>query len=239
MGTVKPSTILIATDDDKDKEIARLKAQNEEDEKKMKAINDEKEKMEARLNSQEKEIPATPGPVVKAIIATMDEDKIEEAKKAIRHAIDEEDDESKKAEMEKELKALEEIFDTGNGVNTNAQETEKEKEKDAVIASLTAKVSEPIIKQILTAKQISGATEEETKTEQTRLTALTFPKLEEEYKSQKIFINQALKASEQFDETKALAASVENAFEFNGTQGMALVGKSINIDEAIEEAAAQ
>ena len=232
-------TVIVANDEDLKNENAKLKAMHEEDEKKAKTAMDDHEKEVAKLKANLDDRIAEPGPVVKAIIATMDEDKMEEAKKAIRHAIDEEDNETKKAEMEKELKALEEIFETGNGVNTNAQDMEKEKEKDAVIASLTAKVSQPIIKKILTAKQISGATEEDLKTEQKRLTALTFPKLQEEYESQEIFINQALKASVEFDETKALVASVENAFEFNGAQGMALVGKSINLDEAIEEAATQ
>ena len=113
-------TVLIANDEEKDKEIAKLKAQHEEDEKKAKAMDEDHEKMEAKLKAQVKEIPATPGPVVKAIIGGMDEDDMEKAKKAIKTAMDEEHDEAKKSAMEEDLKAMEQVFDTGNGVNTNA-----------------------------------------------------------------------------------------------------------------------
>ncbi len=227
-----PPTVLIANDEEKDKEIAKLKAQHEDDEKKITAMDEEHEKMEAKLKAQVKEIPATPGPVVKAIIAQMNEDDMEKAKKAIRAAMDEEHDEAKRAEMEEDLKALEEVFETGNGVNTNAQETEEEKEKTAVIAALTAKVAKPIINEILTAKTNAGATEDQIKEETKRLTKMTLPQVEAEYKTQEIFIKQALAAAIEQD-SEALSASFEKEFEFNGVNG--LTAKVTDIDEILEQ----
>jgi len=91
-----PPVFLVAqTEEEKDKMIANLKAQHEDDEKKAKAMDEEHEKMESRLKAQKEEIPAIPGPVVKAIIATMDEDEMEKAKTAIKAAIAQEDDEEK------------------------------------------------------------------------------------------------------------------------------------------------
>ena len=230
-------TILIANDEEKDKEIAKLKAQNEEYEKKAKAMDEEHEKMEAKLNAQVKEIPATPGPVVKAIISAMDEDDMEKAKKAIKAAMDEEHDEAKKAAMEEDLKAMEQVFNTGNGVNTNAmrhgQEDDEEKEKTAVIAALTAKVAKPIINEILTAKTNAGATEDQIKEETKRLTAMTLPQVEAEYKTQEIFIKQALAATAIEEDTEALSASFEKTFEFNGVNG--LTAKVIDVDEILEQ----
>ena len=179
-----PPTVLIATDEEKDKEIAKLKAQHEKDEKKAKAM-------------------------------------------------DEEHDESKKAEMEKDLKALEEVFETGNGVNTNAQETEEEKEKTAVIAALTAKVARPIINEILTAKTNAGATEDQIKEETKRLTAMTLPEVEVEYKANEVFIKQALAATAIEQDSEALSASFEKEFEFNGVNG--LTAKVTDIDEILEQ----
>ena len=230
-------TILIANDEEKDKEIAKLKAQNEEYEKKAKAMDEEHEKMEAKLNAQVKEIPATPGPVVKAIIAGMDEDEMEKAKKAIKAAMDEEHDESKRAAMEEDLKAMQEIFETGNGVNTNAmrhgQEEDDKKEQTAVIAALTAKVAKPIINEILTAKTNAGATEDQIKADTKRLTAMTLPQVEAEYKSQEIFIKQALSATAIEEDAEALSASFEKTFEFNGVNG--LTAKVIDVDEILEQ----
>ncbi len=230
-----PPTILIANDEEKDKEIAKLKAQHEDDEKKMTAMDEEHEKMEAKLNAQVKEIPATPGPIVKAIIAQMNEDDMEKAKKDIKAAMDEEHDEAKHAAMEEDLKALEEVFETGNGVNTNAQENnEKEKEKTAVIAALTAKVARPIINEILTAKTNAGATEDQIKEETKRLTALTLPQVEAEYKSQEVFIKQALAATAIEENAEALSASFEKEFEFNGVNGLS--AKVTDIDAILAEA---
>ena len=234
-----PPLVLVAqTDEEKDKEIAKLKAQNEEYEKKAKAMDEEHEKMEAKLNAQVKEIPATPGPVVKAIISAMDEDDMEKAKKAIKAAMDEEHDEAKKAAMEEDLKAMEQVFNTGNGVNTNAmrhgQEDDEEKEKTAVIAALTAKVAKPIINEILTAKTNAGATEDQIKEETKRLTAMTLPQVEAEYKTQEIFIKQALAATAIEEDAEALSARFEKTFEFNGVNG--LTAKAVDVDELLENA---
>jgi len=232
-----PPTILIANDEEKDKEIAKLKAQHEDDEKKMTAMDEEHEKMEAKLNAQVKEIPATPGPVVKAIIAQMNEDDMEKAKKAIKAAMDEEHDEAKHAEMEKDLKALEEVFETGNGVNTNAirhaQEEDDKKEQTAVIAALTAKVARPIINEILTAKTNAGATEDQIKEETKRLIAMTLPEVEAEYKVNEVFIKQALTAEAIEQDSEALSASFEKEFEFNGVNG--LTAKVTDIDAILEQ----
>jgi len=233
-----PPKILIAqNDEEKDKEIAKLKAQVEEDEKKMDAQEDEKKELESKLKGQKEEIPATPGPVVKAIIAQMDEEDMEKAKKAIRHAQDEEPDENKKARFDEELKALEEIFDTGNGVNTNAtrnaQEEDEKKEQTAVIAALTAKVTKPIINEILTAKVKAGATEEQITEETKRLTGMTLPQVEAEYKSQEVFIKQALTADAIAQDGEALQAGFEKEFEFNGVNG--LTAKSLDVDEILEQ----
>ena len=230
-----PPVVLVAqTDEEKDKEMAKLKAQHDEDKKKAKAMDEEHDKMEAKLKAQVKEIPATPGPVVKAILAGMDEEDMEKAKKAIKAAMDEEHDENKRAAMEEDLKAMEQVFETGNGVNTNAQENnEKEKEQTAVIAALTAKVARPIINEILTAKTNAGATENQIKEETKRLTAMTLPQVEAEYKSQEVFIKQALAATTIENDAEELTASFEKEFEFNGVNG--LTAKVIDVDEILEQ----
>lgn len=224
-------------DEDKDKEIAKLKAACEDYEKKGKAMEEDHDKTKAKLKAMQVEVPATPGPVVKAIVAGMDEDKKEEAKKA---AMDEIEKSAMDEEHKKEAKkAMEEIFDTGNGTNTNAQYSDHEKEKDAVIASLTAKAAEPLITNILSAKKFYGASEEDLKAEKTALIALNFPALEKEYKTQKVYIDKAMTASIITKEGESLTATFEKNLDFNGAGGMALTGKAVNIDEALEEAAAQ
>ncbi len=212
--------ILIATtDEDKDTQIAKLKATLEEEQKARKALDEEKEKVEAKLK------------------ATEDEDKMEHAKKAIKAALDEEEDETKKASL---MKAME-VFDTGNGVNTNATDntTEEEKEQTAVIATLSAKVAEPIITKILTAKAIAGIGEKEIDEERTRLSALSLPALEKEFKSQEVFINNTLSANQDSSDTSSLVASVENSFEFNGIQNGPLIGKTVSLDVALGDATLQ
>lgn len=236
-----PPKILIAQDEDKDKEIAKLKAQHDEDEKKMTAMDEDHEKMESKLKAQKEEIPATPGPVVTAIIAQMDEDDMEKAKTAIKHAIDEEDDKTKKANLEDELKAMEEVFETGNGVNTNAvrhgQEEDEKKEQTAVIAALTAKVTKPIINEILTAKVKAGASEKLITEETKRLTAMSLTAVEAEFKSNEVFIKQALTAEAIAENAEALTAGFEKEFDFNGING--LTAKSLDVDEILEGLPAQ
>lgn len=231
-----PPVVLIAqTEEEKDKMMARFKAQHDEDEKKMHAMDEEHEKMEAQLKAQKEEIPATPGPVVKAIIGVMDEDHMKEAKQAIMKAMDEEHDDEKKSTMQKALKSLEEIFETGNGTNTNArhgQDDEEKKEQTAVIAALTAKVAQPIINEILTAKVNAGATEKQIKEDSKRLAAMSLPQVEQEYKSQEIFIKQALTAEKIEEDTEALTAKFEGTFDFNGVN--ALTAKTVDVDEVLE-----
>jgi len=226
-----PPTVIVANDDDLKNENAKLKAQHEEDEKTAKANDDEKKDLEAKLKANLDERIQEPGPVVKAIIAGMDEDHKKDAKARIAKLIAEEDDPEKKEAMKK---ANEEIFDTGNGENTNAQ-TEEEKEKTAVIASLSAKVSEPIINKILTAKTKAGASESEIAEEQKRLTAMTLPAIEKEFESNKIFINQQLTATQVNEGVEALTAAEETKFDFNGVNG-ALVGKAVDIDAIVGDA---
>jgi len=229
-----PPVVLVAQDEDKDKEIAKLKAQHEEDEKKAKADHEEMEKMKARIATDlPPEKPATPGPVVKAIFAQMDEEERKQARIEAETAVAQEDDPEKKAAMQK---AMEEIFDTGNGVNTNARKSnlEDEEEKTATLKALTAKVARPIINEILTAKTKAGATEEEIAAETKRLTAMTLPQIEQEYKNQEIFIKQSLVASDTVESSEALTARYEKSFEFNGVTP--LTANAIDIDAALEAA---
>jgi len=132
VNNMAPKYVLIAGTE-KDKEVvANLEKENDELKSKLKANDEqhEKEKLEAADSYQE------PGPVVKAIIAAMDEDHKEDAKARIAKliAIAQEEDEEKKAKL---IKAQKDIFETGNGTNTNAKsamDEEKEEEQTAVIA---------------------------------------------------------------------------------------------------------
>jgi len=227
-----PKYVLIAGTD-KDKEmVADLEKEKDELTSKLKAMDEEHKKEMAKLKGTDSF--QNPGPVVKAIVAGMDEDHKEEAKKAamdeIEKTADMDEDEKTKAK-----KALEEIFDTGNGVNTNANHLEEEKETAAVIATLSAKVSEPLIKKILTAKTKAGATEDEINADLKRLAAMTLPQIEKEFESNKIFINQSLSAETIVDSEAALVAANEKGFDFNGVNGP-LTGKATDIDAIISEA---
>jgi len=186
MSAQPPSHILIGTDEDKDKVIAKLKANLEEEEKKAKKAQDEKKDLEAKIATTVEH--PEPGPVVKAI-AAMDEDHKEEAKKALLKAANDEDDPIKKASLKK---AAEDIFDKGNGVNTNtaksAQDEEEKKQDAATMKALTARAAEPTINKMLSAREIMGAKPEELEIEKKRLSALTLPQLDSEYKSQEIYI---------------------------------------------------
>ena len=102
-----------------------------------------------------------------------------------------------------------------------------------MIAALTAKVAKPIINEILTAKTNAGATEDQIKKDTKRLTTMTLPQVEAEYKSQEIFIKQALAATAIEEDAEALSASFEKTFEFNGVNG--LPAKVINVDEILEQ----
>lgn len=233
MSTQPPSHILIGTDEDKDKVIAKLKANLEEEEKNAKKAMDEKEHMEAKLKALEE---TTPGPVVKAMSAGMDEDHKEEAKKALLKAADDEDNPFKKASL---VKAAEDIFDKGNGTNTNSAKVaqDEEEEKTATMKALTARAAEPTIKKMLSARQVMGADPDDLAIEKKRLSALTLTQLDSEYKSQEIFITQALQASVIVETPEhALTAGMEKEMPFNGAG--ALTGKTIDLDAVIAEATA-
>ena len=220
-----PKYVLIAGTD-KDKEVvANLEKENEELKSKLKATEDEKEKLEAADSYQE------PGPVVKAIVAAMDEEHEKEAKASIAKLIANEDDPEKKAKL---VKAMEDVFETGNGTNTNAKEDDPEKEEQtAVIATLTAKYIQPLIAKILQAKALAGASSASLEAEQKVLSAMKLPEFEALYASQEVFINQAL-AAQSIDGVEALSAkTIESTFVFNGAS---LIGKTVDVDAAREAA---
>ena len=205
----QPKYVLIAGTDEDKKEVAKLQATLDEKEKEAKKAQDEKKDLEAKLQAIE------------------EEDKVEHAKKAIKAAIDDEKDEEKKASM---IKAMEDIFDTGNGVNTNAQETEKEKEQTAVIASLTADAAKPLITNILKAKKINGATAEALKAEAEDLTKLSYSALKAVYSTQEVYINKALAGSTIKNNSTGLVAKMESEFDFNGDE-FSLTAKVVDLDE--------
>lgn len=206
-----PKYVLIAGTEEDKKEVAKLQAELEEEKKARTAAEDKEKDVTAKLSAME------------------DEDKVENAKKAIKAAFDDEKDEKVKAT----LKTAMEVFDTGNGVNTNAKkaETEDEKEKTAAIATLTAAAGKPLITKILKAKEIAGATESALKAETEKLNKLPFSALQAVYDSQEIFINKTLTAAYKVHDEQALVAAIESQVPFNGE--FALTGKSIDLDEAM------
>lgn len=225
-----PPTVLIANDEEKDKVIANLKAELEDEKTARKAMDEEHDKTKAKLKASDDKI-AEPGPVVKAIIAGMDDDHKKDAKARAIKAMDDETDEVAKA---KAIKAIEDVFETGNGVNTNATETEKEKELGAELKALTADAVKPIINKILSAKVAAGADEKLITSETARLSAMTLSAIKKEYSENAILIEKELAAS-QIPETESLIASEERGFEFNGHTGP-LVGNAIDIDACVEAA---
>lgn len=218
-----PPTVLIAQNDEE--KTAKLQAECDDLKSKLKAMDedhkDEVAKLKAADSYQE------PGPEVHAKLIA-----------SLKKAMDDMDEKEAKGKMAKAIKAMEEVFDTGNGVNTNAMSDEddlhamdeEKKEQSAVIATLTAKYVKPLIAKILQAKQIAGATSEQLAADQKALSAMKLPEFEALYASQEVFINQALKA-QAVEHTESLFAKVESEFEFNGS---ALTGKTIDIDAARE-----
>jgi len=229
VNNMAPPTVLVATSEDDKNEIAKLKANLEEKEQEAKKANHEKEDLEAKLKAADSF--QEPGPVVKAIVAGMDEDHKEDAKARIAKLIAQEEDEEKKAKL---VKAQKEIFDTGNGTNTNArygEHDEHEKEQTAVIATLTAKYIQPLIAKILQAKAIAGASSASLEAEAKVLSAMKLPEFEALYANQEIFINQAIESQDAVEQTALSAKTIESTFEFNGA---GLIGKTVNIDECRE-----
>jgi len=232
VNNMAPPTVLIAqNDEEKDKQIAKLKTACEDYEKKAKAMDEEHEKMEAKLAAQDPNTFQEPGPVVKAIIAGMDEDHKEDAKARIAKLIAQEDDEEKKASL---IKAQKEIFDTGNGVNTNAKsamDEEHDKEQTATLAKLSAHYTKPLIAKILQAKAIAGASSASLEAEEKVLSAMKLPDFEALYANQEIFINQAIESQDAAIDSALSAKTIEAGFDFNGAS---LIGKTVDIDAARE-----
>lgn len=205
-----PKYVLIAGNEEDKNMVAKLTATLEEEQKARKASDEEKEKVEAKLK------------------AIDEEDKVEHAKKAIKAALDDIKDEDKKTEA---TKAMTDIFETGNGVNTNAVEDEEKKEQTAVIASLTADAGKPLIAGILTAKKYFGADEKSLKASKEQLEKLDYPALKAKYADDEVYIKTALKASHIVQDGNAAVALMEAELPFNGTQDFALTGKAIDLDE--------
>jgi len=235
MKTNAPTYVLTAMDEgeDKDKQIARLKAMNDEKEQVAKKANDDKEKLEAQHEEEVKT-------AVKAIIAAEEHDgrQIPVIRAKLKAMHDEEHDEAKKAA----IKAALEVFDEGNGdqVNNKTQVGNQGEPKQKVeVAALIAaaikpfedKAAKPIIAQILKANAAAGASQEQIETLQKALTAKKFPDLEQYYNENQILIASNLQkgSSEQ-----SLTASYENTFPFNGETPQALVGNMVSIDKTLE-----
>ncbi len=218
-----PPTILVAQEDDKEK-VAKLEAACDDLKSKMKAMDEDHKEEVAKLKAADSF--QEPGPKVTAAIIA-----------SLKKAMDEEKEETAKAKIATAIKAMEDVYETGNGVNTNANDKddlhamdEEHKEQSAVIATLTAKYVKPLIAKILQAKQIAGATSEQLAADQKALSAMKLPEFEALYASQEVFINQALKANAD-EHTEALFAKIESDFDFNGS---ALTGKAIDVDAARE-----
>lgn len=206
-------TILIATDEELKDQNAKLKANLEEEQKARKALEDKDKETSAKLK------------------AIDEEDKVEHAKKAIKAAAEEEDDPVKKAAL---MKATE-IFETqksGITVDDELKATKEEEEKTAVIASLTADASKPLIAGILKAQLVAGATPEALKATKETLAKLSYTALKATYASQEVYINKALSAKTIETSEEALTAAVEAGIDFNG-ESFSLTGKIVNLDDAM------
>ncbi len=230
-----PTYVLTAMgpDEDKDKQIARLQAMNDEKEQVAKKANDDKEKLEA---NHEEELKTA----VKAIIAAEEHDgrtiPVVVAKLKAMH--EEEKDEAKKAA----IKAALDVYEEGNGeqVNNKTQVGNLDEPKQKVeVAALIAKaikpfedkLGKPIIAQILKANAAAGASQEQIETLQKALTAKSYPELEKYYNENQVLI--ASNLQKEFSEQK-LTANFENSFPFNGETPQALVGNMISIDKTLE-----
>ena len=225
---------------------------NSEEEKNMKAMEEELKDAKAKIaglekaNSDNISVPAD-NPrqlhsIFKAIIAGMEDDKSEMAK-GMKGMEDEE-----KEVVARVMKAMENVFDQGNGTNRQVAKilgepatkvTEAQAQTAATIASLESKYKAPIINKILTAKTLSGSTEAEIKDETSRLTNLSLIALESEYNASKVFIEKALSADTSVptsptQEQSTLVGSQESTFDFNGVQSSnALVGNTVSLDKIL------
>ncbi len=230
-----PTYVLTAMDkdEDKDKQIARLQAMNDEKEQVAKKANEDKEKLEAQHEEEVKT-------AVKAIIAAEEHDgrQIPVVRAKLQAMHDEEHDEAKKAV----IKAALEVFDEGNGdqVNNKTQVGNQDEPKQKVeVAKLIAsaikpfedKLGKPIIEQILKANVSAGASQEQIETLQKSLTAKSYSDLEKYYNENQVLI--ASNLQKEFSE-QSLTASFENNMPFNGETPQALVGNMISIDKTLE-----
>ncbi len=235
MKTDAPTYVLTAMDkdEDKDKQIARLQAMNDEKEQVAKKANDDKEKLEAQYEEDVKT-------AVKAIIASEGHDgrQIPVVRAKLQAMHDEEHDEAKKAA----IKAALEVFDEGNGdqVNNKTQVGNQDEPKQKVeVAKLIAsaikpfedKLGKPIIAQILKANVSAGASQEQIETLQKSLTAKSYSDLEKYYNENQVLI--ASNLQKEFSE-QSLTASFENNMPFNGETPQALVGNMVSIDKTLE-----
>ena len=170
-------------------------------------------------------------------------------------------DDDMKQKIAKVMKAMEKTFDQDKSMDAAAEiagiltepstkVTEESKAKTAqLIATITTlenKAKLPIINKILTAKTLTGASEDIIKADNVRLTAMSLSDIESEYAVSNVFIEKALSAktapaqinTDTSAAQAALNASVqqEHTFDFNGVSNQmgALTGKEIDIDSIME-----
>lgn len=238
-----PKYVLTAMDEheDKDKQIARLQAMNDEREKVAKKAMEDKDHMEAMHEDETKT-------AIKAIIAAYEHDgrEIPVVTAKLQAMYDEEKDEAKKAI----IKAAMEVFDEGNGdqVENETQygKTQTEPSTKVVEAAVAKairpfqlKEMKPVIAKILKANQIGGATSDQLTTLQKSLIAKSYDELVTYENENKILIASMLqRESSSFDES-ALVAKMEDNIPFNGESIMPLVGNSISIDQILNEVPSQ
>lgn len=239
MASKAPTYVLTAMDNDEDKDtqIANLKAMIDEREKVAKKAMDEKEHMKAMHEDETKT-------AIKAIIAVYEHDgrEIPVVKAKLQAMYDDEHDEAKKAIY----KAALDVFDEGNGeqVNNKTQvgDTQIEPSTKVVEAAVAKAIKpfqddkvKPIIAKILKANQIGGATTKQLKELATSLTAKSYNEIVTYEKENHILIASMLqKEIVEFGE-QALIAKLEDQIPFNGETIVALTGNQISIDETLAD----
>ena len=231
-----PKYVLLGMDDaeDKDKQIANLKA-----------MVDEREKVAKKaIDDNEKDVKEAAKAIIASAIAN--EEAIPTVKAKLQAIHDEEKDEAKKAIY----KAALDVFDEGNGVQiknqTQVGETQEEpatKVVEAAIAKavrpLQEKEMKPIIAQVLKANQISGATADDLQALEKSLLAKSYEEFQTYVTENKTLIAGVLKQEQSQINDSALIAKSEEAFPFNGQDiSGALVGNAISIDSALDGASA-
>lgn len=227
-------------DDDKDKQIASLQ----------KAVHDKEDELKdakAKLQAQEREKKVHPHPPeVRELRSKME---------ALLQAMDEEEhmkgmDEEHREKMKAGMVAIMEVYDEGNGTQVgNPTEFERAPKTGTVqgepstkvsqaktasrLVALERKVAAPLIKKILTAKTLKGASEDAIKIEEKRLYQMPLSAVEHEYENQKIFIEDALTAAQEEFDQKALIGKEESTFDFNGIALTGNYGNEFSIDKTL------